>query len=217
MLNAFVSRRRSEGTLVFIVTIGVVWVGAWSTLGGGFVGLCILQGWLRTMLVSSLCYPAAANLVTVLQRKVCGCEGGYRCAGSGSGQATTRAQEVVNCGANPKLLLLLIMLLCFQLVGATVATAAAATAGAAAVTTGAAAATAGAAGAAAATAGAAAATAGAGAAAGVVVGVVVAAAAVVVLVVAAALAAADAFGRICICGGVESPRPAVERPWPEIG
>ena len=126
-------------------------------------------------------------------------KGGYRCAGSGSGQATTRAQEVVNCGANPKLL-------CFQLVGATVATAAAATAGAAAVTTGAAAATAGAA----------AATAAAAAAAGVVVGVV-AAAAVVVLVVAAALAAADAFGRICICGGVESPRPAVERPWPEIG
>ena len=112
-------------------------------------------------------------------------EGGYRCAGSGSGQATTRAQEVVNCGANPKLLLLLIMLLCFQLVGATVATAAAATAGATAVTTGAAAATSGAS----------AATAGAGAAAGVVVGVV-AAAAVVVLVVAAAFAAADAFGHI---------------------
>ena len=79
------------------------------------------------------------------------------------------------------------MLLCsFQLVRATVATAAAATAGAAAVTTGAAAATAGAA----------AATAGAGAAAGVVVGVVAAAAAGVVLVVAAALAAADAFGSI---------------------
>ena len=125
-------------------------------------------------------------------------KGGYRCAGSVSGQATTCAQEVVNCGANPKLLLLLIMLLCFQLVGATVATAAAATAGAAAVTTGAAAATAGAT----------AANAGAADAA---------AAAVVVLVVTAALAAADAFGPICICGGVESPRPAVERPWPEIG
>ena len=138
-------------------------------------------------------HPATANLVTVPQRSVCGCEGGYRCAGSGSGQATTRAQEVVNCGGNPKLLLLLIMLLCFQLVGATVHTAAAATAGAAA-----------------------AATAGGAAAAGVVV-VVVAAAAVVVLAVAAALAAADAFGRICICGGVESPQPAVERPWPEIG
>ena len=134
-------------------------------------------------------------------------KGGYRCAASGRGQAMAPAQEVVNCGANPKLLLLLIMLLCFQLVGATVATAAAATAGAAAVTTGAAVATAGAA---AATAGA-----GAGAAAGVVVYVI--AAAVVVLVVAAGLAAADAFGRICICGGVEFPRPAVERPWPEIG
>ena len=35
----------------------------------------------------------------------------------------TRAQEVIYRGGNPKLLLLLIMLLCFQLVGATVATA----------------------------------------------------------------------------------------------
>ena len=58
---------------------------------------------------------------------------GYRCADSGSGQATTRAEEVVNRGANLKLLLLLIVLLCFQVAGATGATAAAAaTAGAAA-------------------------------------------------------------------------------------
>ena len=71
-------------------------------------------------------HPVPANLVIVPQRNVSGCEAGYRCAGSGSGPATTHAQEFVNRGANPKLLLLLIMLL----VGATGPTAAAATAGA---------------------------------------------------------------------------------------